>query len=827
MFSLKTIFLAGTAGAAMAFSGSAYAQDAAAPETGRAGGLGDEIIVTARRTGESIQRTPVSVQAFSGETLARQGVSNLQDVQRSTTSLQVQTPNVSPAGLFLSMRGQVAAGTGSFDTSSVGVYLDDVFNGSSQLSGGLLNFDDLERVEVLKGPQGTLYGRNVTGGVVKFVTRKPSNDFEGQMKAGIGNYDRRHISGMINVPIVDGRLAVRVVGGLEDHSGYSYDVRSRRDLDDLHKWNVRASVKANPTDNLEIIVTGWYGKYRGNGPDTRVTYVQPGINTFSMNYIVAEGINGITAANLAPLIFGSAGGFTPAQQGAAAGLVLGALPTVNQRIQDQLNAPRNRAEQNPLYPQSGRAEARGAVLTVAQHFGTVELKSITAYDYGSRSSFFNVGGGSSIPIYTNQQGSNDQFTQELQLNGTAMDNRLKFALGAYYLNSTLRDARRDSSIDGAFPLFLGQKGLGLTNGSTQTNRLKVESKAVYGQATFGITDSINFTGGLRYTDESSQLRYYAIQLPSLSNGLRTVCIGAAPTNAATPLAQCEQESAKFSNHNLSYTAGLDWSITPDILVYGKVSRGFKSGGVSAYTAAGAPFTTYRPEVNVDYEAGFKSEFLDRRVRLNASYYHTDYSNIQRTTAFEVKPGLIATATRNAADATIDGVEAELAVVPVEGLTLGGTFAYTKPKYGTYLIASPTFPGGFRDASGQAFQGLAKYTYSVNAAYTISLKDADVTASVNWAHRSSAVLYVDDSQPSVLGGPSASDAVNTQRGYGLLSASLSVELPKHNVTLSIWGKNVLNKRYYEAIISLVNSGVGSGWATFGAPATVGADVTFRF
>lgn len=827
-FRVVTGMLAATSGLVMAQAAMAQSESPASTDQDQASGLQD-IIVTARRTGESIQRTPVSITAFTTDDLRTQVIQGVGDLQRSTPSLQTQTNVSSGAGIQISMRGQVQTDTSANSANSVGVYIDDVFMGGSSLVGGLFNVEDLERIEVLKGPQGTLYGRNVTGGVVKFVTTKPENEFNAAITGGFGNYDRRYLSGMINIPILQDGIALRVNGAFEERDGFSRDIRSDRDLENLHRWNVRAALKLDPTENLSVLIQGWYARGRDNGPDVRTNYLQPGLTTTALNVMAAEGINGLSPAALAPLIFGAAGGFTEDQINAAAAAAMAALPAAQQFVRDAANAPRKRVEGSPLFPQYSRAKSAGGAGTIAWDFGDVTLRSITAYDYSLSGRGFNVGGGPYVPLFTNMRGSISQFSQEFQAIGSAVDGRLTYALGLYYLNSNLTDTRADSNQDGAFPLFLGQHGLGVTNGSFQTNRFHVVSKAAYGQASFAITPTINVTGGLRYTNEKTDASTFAFVRPTPASPFDT-CFGPAPATPTTPLDECGQ-SQSVKADNLSYTIGADWTVTPGVMLYAKSSRGFKAGSVNAFPPSYGPYNSYRPETNTDYEVGLKSEFLDRKVRFNAAYYHTIYKDIQRTITIEVGPNQVATSTQNAASAKIDGVELELQVVPTRGLTLAATGSYTDARFDSYFLAAPSsagFPNNVQDVSSQPFQTVAKYVYSLSGTYSFDIGDNTVTAQAAWAHRSSANLYPSDNFPSTNGGSDFSPiSETTQKAYGVLNGSLSVDVPAYHATLTVWGKNILNKRYAQTISGVVNAGLGLAFANYGPPATFGVDLTFRY
>ena len=797
----------------------AAGETAAQPEAAR---TLSTVVVTSRRTGENLQDAPIAITSLDSEALEQLAVQNVTELNRSAPGVNLVQPTVSPFGLQMNIRGQVSSDTAAFSGTVVGAYLDDTFLGQAGISGSLLNFDDLQRVEVLRGPQGTLYGRNVTGGVIRFITAEPVDEFEGYVQAGTGNYGRQAYSGMLNVPISDD-MAFRIVGSYQARDGYSYDIRSQRDLDDLEQANFRANLQWKPTDDFQMNLKAWYGQGSNGGADQRIVYFQPGLTPAAFSIMVAEGFNGVTAGTLAPLIFGG----TPQQVGAAAGAALGALPQVNALVAQSMNASRDRTLGDPNYPQFTDSDTEGFSGTLAWDLGNVELKSISSYTAGSSDRAFHVGGGPTTLLFTEQKGENTQYTQEFQANGTAFDDRLTYAAGLFYLRSDIVDTRDQSSRDGAFIYVLGQRGLGVTSGSITENTAEIESTAVYGQASYALTDTINATLGLRYTDESMNTDSNGIQLPNLTTGGNARCIGPAPNTVATPIADCGG-SAGVNHTNWSYTAGLDWSLTPDVLVYAKTSRGFKAGGVNVFAAAYAPISPFDPEQNTEHEVGIKSEWFANRLRLNATYYNTSYEDIQRTVAFEVTPGLIVTAVQNAAEATINGAELETQFVAADGLTLSANAAWTDAGYDSYPVFNATFPNRIKDQSGFPFQGLSEWTYNIGASYDFDIAERDVNARIGYSWRDDAVLFENDLLPNVFGSTAfAPESALTQEAFGLLDASVSIDLPKYNSTLTVWGKNLTDEKFFVSMISLVNNGVGTGWGNLGAPMTFGADLKVRF
>jgi len=643
----------------------------------------------------------------------------------------------------------------------------------------------------------------------------------------MGNYDRRLFEGMVNAPFGD-TVALRVVGSVDDHDGYSYDPTHRRELENQKKWNLRSSLKIDATDKLEVLAQAWFGEFRSNGPDNRTKAIvtmasatKPSnavLNILGYQAAIGQPIGGFTT----PLSIATANAVNPAS-------LLALIPQVNALVADRYSSPRDEALVDGTLLTKSKARSAGGALTLSYELGDATLKSISGYDFGIRDSDFNVGGWPWIAIFTNQNGRIKQFTQELQLTGKALESRLTYAAGAYFLDTRYRHGREDSSMFGAFPYYLGQFGLKATNGSILHSDSKTRSYAFYGQASYEVVPDLHVTGGLRWTHEKNAVdAFSAARAPTNSAVLtctspQSTPVSTPPVSAATPLTDCHG-TASATFENLSYTGGIDYQVLPDVLVYGKVSRGFKAGGVNVFGDAYKPLLPFEPETNQDYEVGFKSQFLGRRARVNAAYYHTDYKNIQRTVSKEIAPNVFTTATQNAAGAKIDGVEAEVALVPVRGLTLGGTLAYTKDRYTKYLIANPAYPGGIIDASGLRVQGIPKYTYTLSGGYDFDAKFADVHAEVLWYHRSSANLFEGALFPSTPGGFDGVPLATTlEPGYGLLNGSLSFDIHDQGLRITLWGKNVIDKRYVDSTISTA----GYTYSSFGAPATYGVDVTKRF
>jgi len=799
------------------------AQAADAPTASDAS-VGD-IVVTARRVSESAQRTPVTITAFSSAQIETKVLQSVVDISRATPSLIAVASVTSPQGLQIVLRGQTQTDTAAFVPGSVGVYYGDVYIGGAQIAGGLLNLDDLERVEVLKGPQGTLYGRNVTAGVIKFVPVEPEASLKGRVTAGIGNFGKRSLGGMLNVPLSED-WALRVNGSIVDRAGYSRNVNfGGRDLEDDHHWNARAALKGQLAPGLSLLVEGWYGKAHDNGADIRTIAVDTTNANAMKNIMAALRIDGLTPAALVTL---------PSSSPTYAH----ALAQIPGLVTQYANAPRDQTVgvSNPNLQPGDTSKIYGGDITLTYDVSdAMTLKSVTAYSWADRNSSFVVGGGPWVPGFTTQVGSVSQVSEEVQATGKAINNRLSYATGFYYIRQKIVDARRDSSQFGSFPLYLGQFGAGITNGTYSDNFITNESYAFYGQASFELIPNLKVTGGLRYTHETfdTTTSQYTQAIPASAFGAAKPAICSTPTlsNVAgvVPIDQC-RASAGTSVSNLSYLAGLDWQVTPDVLLYAKTARGFRGGGVNPFGTGGVNqiLIPFRPETTTDYEIGFKAEFLDRRVRLNASYYHTDYKDIQRTVTTITNPGpppTFGTGVRNAANAKIDGFEAELTAVPVNGLTLGATMAYTRPRYINYTIINQDRV--LQDISDQPFQNVPKWTYTISGSYKMPTSFGAVTASADWSWRSRTNMFADDTSARSATGTHAPLDALYQDAYGLLNASLIADFDSKNISVRLWAKNIANKRYASNIQSLFNIGLGYTYAGYGPPRTYGADLTYRF
>jgi len=751
----------------------------------------DEVFVSARRRSEVLQETPVAETAFSALDLENHSVTTVTDLGAQTPSLTFFTSNGDPLTSLVGIRGQRTSDYILSQTPAVGLYIDDVYQGTS-VGVGASDLDGISQIEVLKGPQGTLYGRNTTGGAIKITTNLPDYDgYSGSFKAGYGNYDSDVVGGEVNIPIVDKKVAMNVSLQRVAHSGYGYDQANGRQVDGLDSWNGRMALRFDPRDDLEFVLRADYSDARAGGLVNDLVAVVPN-SAAVLNFGAAKGILSPTDLGV---LFGAIASPTAAQSAKATS----DLASANTAIAREIN-PGSRTI-NDDFPQADYYKAGGGSLTGTYNLtDDITLKSITAARYMYRYD----GEDSDATDAPTLQGPGDimedhQLTQELQLSGLSLERKLQWSVGYYYFDLVGND---DSPGELEAP-YLNPVG----NPVFSLAHIHDNSNSLYGQATYALTDTVHYTTGVRWTTETSTLvdRSYVSQ-PTLAN-------------CNIPVAQrvsgtCEGD---FTNsfHNISYTFGLDWDVTNNVMVYGKTSRGFKAGGENQRGSVDGGFLPYSPEIVTDYEIGAKTEFLDKRLRLNLAAYHSDYNDIQKSVFVAGANNTeIVSAIQNAASATIDGLEFEATAKPLAGVTLHASTAYTFPQYQNYID-----PATGANLSGNHFQDVPVWQWSLSATYLVPTSVGNLSTTLDYGWQSTTYLYPDDMTKYT-------GNTTTQSPYGLLNGRMSFEVPEQELTVSVWAKNITNQQYKVGGLDL-SSSFGYIWTVLGDPRTFGVQLKKQF
>ena len=808
---IRAALLAAAATVALA-SSPALAQDApaAAGASAADAGVGD-IIVTANRRAERNQDVPIAITAFSSRRLDQQNITTAQDLQGTVPSLVVGANGQGSRDTqSFTLRGQGA----TFQASpGVVVYMNEVpLPAAVTLSqqGGPGNFADLENVQVLAGPQGTLFGRNTTGGAVLLVPHKPVNDWGGSVTAKLGNYANREFEGMLNVPVIDDVLMIRAVGTYHDRDGYTHDVVFNKDRDNVHNYSGRLGVLFRPSDRFEnyLMAYGAYSNNNGTG-------------------IIHRGFN---LAALRAFRFCSNPACTPYSTATAIANNLG---------------PRQMA---PDVDEVQTTKTWGLINTSSLELGdNTKLRNIVSFQHfwsyylvdgdGTIFQQYDTGvaalptgpttvtdGVNSIGPYTYRnatpQGPRDnldQFTEELQIQGSALDKHLTYTVGGFYYD--LRPAGPTNGFQisycpaaatGLCPTSAPGGGSGVTN----------TSKALYAQATLDMgafapaLEGLRLTGGYRYTWDHI---YGYSRSGAFGTGANTGKIVCSSDGAVVNTVQDCTFTGDLHSSAPNWLVGLDYK-AGYVLLFGKVSRGYKAGGFNPQ-AVRTNTRTFDPEYVTSYEAGFKSDFRLGSVplRLNASAYYVDYANIQRATGDTNPDTNKSGAAIRSASAKIKGLELEATVKPFPGLELGGNFSYTDAHYTKYQYVvntatvgcdGLTIPkGGTVDVTCKPVNNIAPYLWSIHAAANIPLAHdmGEIALFINYSRSSS--QHTDGSiLPQFQPGEQLP-------AFGLLSASLDWNnVAQSGFDAGVFVTNATNKLYAISNTNVYQAGSGLlSWA----------------
>lgn len=812
--------------ASLAFGGPALAQSTApaAAEEDSGTALG-EIIVTARKIEENLQDVPVAVTAFSGDTLEKQNVQKLENIAMFTPGMAMRQGQSTPSALTITLRGQVQTDILVTLDPSVGTYVDGVY--WARAYGLNTNLLDIQSVQVLKGPQGTLFGRNTTGGALLINSNDPDlNDFTGRFSGTYGRFNELEAVGVVNLPIVRDRIALRLAASRTTRDGYTRNVapatattalvgntvvargpflgsQNGKKIDDRDRWNARGKLSVQITDTFNLLFSGEYYDADETAPSRNIRYAAP-----SFNAALASPTNPVP--NSTYTVSGTAGTFV--------GIITGTAPAaaqpagnalLNAQAATLLANPRTTSNNEQPYA-AARTYTGGLTATLDVPWG--EAKLITGYRQIRTSTGIDLEGSQYQVHFTEGQQKIKQKSLELQTTGRALGDSLDFAAGLF----AFRETGFDQSISVTVPAL---------NPTTSHffGKIDNDSMGLYTQASYHVTDALTFTGGVRYSVDDKGLETRNNNYVRASRATICSVIPVTPFVVAQETvgpAQCAFKR-RDSFSGWSYTAGLDYKVTEDVLVYAKTSKGFRSGGQNLRAPNTAAFLPFQPEIAYSYEVGLKSEFLDRRVRLNLAAYTTDVQNIQRSSLIAtapIPPSTVpgtATILSNAGKARFRGVEAELAVLVTEGLTLSASGALVDPKYVKFADLTG-------DRSFERFTGVAKRQYALAADYTTRFtNDAKLDLHVDYAWRSD----VPTAEYNFPANPSNALIVanTTAKALGLLGARASVEFG--NFGIAVFGRNLTNERKY--IQNLLVAPLGYATGIRQEPRTYGVTGTVKF
>lgn len=743
----------------------------------------DEIIVTATKRAESLQDVPLSVTAFSQEDLDIKGATNLKGIQQSTPNLNFTIASGDQNSARVTLRGigtETLVGGGD---PGVALHIDGIYVGRNSASAG--DVFDVERLEVLRGPQGTLYGRNATGGSINIISKRPTRELEGYADFTYGNYNELRVRGVVNVPLTE-KLSSRIAVFSESHDGYIENLyENGRDNDDKNTQGGRLQLLYEADSGNEFLIRGYYSKSSGAGPGSK--FLGTDINTangYPGDYLIGVASGAVGGPPAGAPILADAYGLGTTVTGAS---VLD-LPT-------DLHQVRKNA------PEFVNALIKGADFEANINvFTNTLLKSISSYQTNDNEILIDADN-SELSLETRRRNNQaSQFSQEFNLISQT-DDPLQWILGAYYYHEELTERFDVVTPPGTIPVTVAlPPGAVLGGGGFSLIRIadhEVDSYALFGQGSYEITDKLSVTGGLRHTwDEKTQSRSIGGAV-DITNNVQFL---------TGDIGYLAADTGSTSFAAFTYRVSADYKLTDSNLLFASYARGYKSGGFDFNGGAidGADEQVpYNPEYVNAIEIGSKNKFWDDKALLNLTVFHYDYKDLQVFRLTDFGP-----LTDNAAQSTIWGIEAEGKFEPTDSFSLDGSIGYLDATYDEYTIDIPP-----TDFSGNQLNYAPKWTTHVGAEYRMPVGENKLIARLDWSYRSD--IFFDR----------ANTAVDTQEAYSLINGRLRYDAEIYYVDL--WGRNLGDTDYVTGQIINPPFTCGCRTVNVGAPRTYGVTVGARF
>jgi iron complex outermembrane receptor protein len=718
------------------------------------GGIAD-IVVTAQKKAENLQSVPISVAAVTSEAVENMHAVTLQGLQGSVPNVEIGNFSNTPNTAVFTIRGIGVIEPDPYAGNTVGIVVDGVPQYFSM--GALLDLYDVDRIEVLRGPQGTLFGANTTGGAVNVINKAPEDELGGKFDLSYGNYRHLTVGGVLNAPLGEG-LAARFAVNHDERRGYITNVVDGSDMGRRNVTIFRGTLRYEG-GNVEASLTGEYDRARNGSP-----VVIAGDLPTDAEYVPA-GWRGMYASPCLPA--GSRCTAPDKYYSAQDRGVLGDTPDISNmdtyRVGFNLSV-----KDTPIG----------------------DITAITGYKQFKLFEYTDQDGTPAFLIDTRRQTKAWQFSQELRTDFSLGDT-INVTMGGFYLTDHYdhyQHLRIDFAGGATYNLVNNTYTKGFT-GLFQRNLQDQDNNSIslFTQTYVDLTDSLRLQAGIRYTHEKTQM--LASTATSMAPGGVTTFDGTSPTGAANvDMGTVAPPLASKSWDNVGWKLGLDYKASDALMLYGYWARGFKSGGYTGRIGIAQDLGPYGPEKVDTFEIGFKSEFADKRVRLNVAAFQTDYRDMQLAQIYFLGTGaslVQGNTILNAAKSRIRGFEAELTVAPAAGLQFNASLAYLDAKYRRFNFLLPS--GSTLNLAGQRLQNAPKWSASLGASYETALT-ADVSArlGVNYSYTSEKLLtsIIDVARARV-------------QPQHLLNANIDFKL-RDRFTIGVWATNLFDKRYINSV-----------------------------
>ncbi|HEV7715124.1 MAG TPA: TonB-dependent receptor [Steroidobacteraceae bacterium] len=744
------------------------------------------VTVTARYRSENLQETPIAITALTADGLEARGFNNIVDVTKvaPNVTLQQSGSNGGKAAVAY-IRG---VGQSDFTLAfepGVGFYLDDVYFGT--IFGAMFDLGDIDRVEVLRGPQGTLFGKNNEGGAVRLFSTVPKGDDSGYFEAGYGNYNRFMVKAAYDFGLIPDKLSLRLSGGMNRIDGYMRrydfvcahpDQAGNLPVVSVHPdcktgtlggdevQTFRASLRWTPNDDVEVLFSADGLKDRGEAaPAKTLTVVQtPPLADYNANVVMNPSSTFYVGIPI------------------DSRFVTNSPYTTYATFKDQSTG----ISFDPV----NNVDSWGLGNTVNWKLpGGLQLKTVLGYRAYSGSFVYDaLGAPLSTVIYANPDFTHNQFSEELNLSGSLADNKLDWTTGIYYYDGYSRQGHGPVMLTSAeivpptgSPFFceIGCYGLNFVT----NDPVIVKNKSAFVHAAYHFTSQLTAELGARYSDESKKYTFSRVLLPT--NPVDPLFTAAFDADFPFLAGFADNPSATSGTTRWDPKVALQYSWTPDFMTYVQYATGFKGGGINPHPVFVEQAVPFKAEKLSSYEVGAKSQFFGNRVRLNGAAFSSNYKDLQITVIGPAGALIV----QNAGHIRISGVEGELEAEPAPRFVLNSSFGFLNYKT-IDLGTAAGVVGGPTESSKPAY--VPKWKVNFGAQYGVAFAGgSQLTPRIDYTYQS-----------EVFNDP-ANNPLARQEPYGLLDARVTWESPQREWQAAVALQNALDKVYY--INKLDNTG----------------------
>ncbi|MEH6551620.1 MAG: TonB-dependent receptor [Pseudomonadales bacterium] len=727
----------------------------------------EEVVVTARHKSENLQSVPIAVSAYSAEQMRDIKIESLTDFAGRVPGFQINSYSASEPGIFIRGIGSDMESAGS--DSAIGLYVDGVY--VSRGAAAATELFDLERVEILRGPQGTLYGKNVVGGAISYITNKPSQETDALVNIGVGNYNLMEAKGFINGGLTD-TIAGRVSFASKQRDGIATNLHTGNDVDDKSQFSIRGQLAFNPSDDLEIIWSADQYRQDTSAPWRSLTIADTSISEGDRSdklweatdprsgYNTLDGKQDVDLKGTALTVNWDAESFT--------------LTSITAFRDNQYTMIDN---------------AAGTYVSPLANGALDDNENNWDYDENAGPPLEHPHDYPSLEWNQNKQEDSEQFSQEFRFTGTAFNDSLDWLAGVYYAQEKVE---RAEVVDFYFDIHSWYQ---FANRDDEHNTTSVDttSYAAFAQGSWHFNDQWSLTVGLRYSVDDKDFRATRDWTHDWGYPVGYDATDSEKWNATTP------------------NATLNFQATDDLFFYLTASKGYKAGGWNGEDAPDGEqaVISYDPEYATNFELGAKTQWLDNRVQLNIAVFNTLYEDLQTEQFIDQEGGTPIIVTANAEEAESKGVEIEFVARITEGFTLSGSYGYLDAEITGNLWTE--IDGEPANLKGNKLRRAPENSFNLAAQYDWMLSSGGlVSARVDYRKQDE---FFFENENYLITQIDAQDSVD---------ASIKFVTVSEKWELRVWGKNLSDELNVVNVTEFRNL-----YSTYGDPRTYGASVTWLY